>query len=93
MSTLLKTALTATAILSLAATGCVKQDDPPENIARAIPTADQVKIKLPASQMRQLGDLASYYVVTRDVTRTLNGGTAYVLILVHTIVLLSSRGT
>lgn len=86
MSTLLKTALTATAILSLAATGCVKQDDPPENIARAIPTADQVKIKLPASQMRQLGDLASYYVVTRDVTRTLNGGTAWVLILIHAIV-------
>lgn len=86
MSTLLKSALTATAILSLAATGCVKQDGPPEELARAIPTAEQVRIKLPSAQARALGDLANYYVVTRDVTRTLNGGTAWVLILVHAIV-------
>lgn len=87
MSNLLKTALTTTIVLSLAATGCVKQDDAPsEAIARAIPTSDQVQIKLPQSQQRMLGDLAGYYVVTRDVTRTLNGGTAWVLILIHAIV-------
>src|SRR5690606_9434538 len=62
MSTLLKSALTATAILSLAATGCVKQDGPPEELARAIPTAEQVRIKLPSAQARALGDLANYYV-------------------------------
>jgi hypothetical protein len=85
MSTLLKTALTATCVLSLGA--CViKQDDPPEGIARAIPTAEQVQIKLPVNSARTLGELANYYVATRDVTRTLNGGTAWVLILIHAIV-------
>ena len=85
MSKLLETVLTATCVASLAATGCIKQDAPPDEIARAIPTAEQVRIKLPNSG-KTLGDLANYYVVTRDVTRSLNGGTAWVLILVHTIV-------
>ena len=80
-----KTALAATAFVSLIATGCVKQDDPPSEIAKAIPTADQVSIKLPA-QARTLGAVADYYKVTRDVTRGLNGGSAWVLILIHTIV-------
>jgi len=86
MSTLLKTALTTTVVFSLAATGCVKQDDPPSDLQRAIPTADQVKIELPQSQQRMLGDIAEYYKVTRGVTATLNGGTAWVLILIHAIV-------
>ena len=80
-----KTVLAATAFVSLVATGCIKQDGPPEEIQRAIPTADQVQIKLPA-EARILGDVADYYRVTRDVTRTLNGGSAWVLILIHTIV-------
>jgi hypothetical protein len=82
---MLKTALAATTFVSLITTGCVKQDDPPAEIGRAIPTADQVAIKLPA-QARMLGDIADYYKVTRDVTRSLNGGSAWVLILIHTIV-------
>ena len=85
-SKLLSTALTASFVASLAATGCVKQDAPPEDIARAIPTADQVQIKLPNANQRMLGQLANYYVVTRDVTRVLNGGSAWVLILIHAIV-------
>jgi hypothetical protein len=85
MSKLLTSVLTASCVVSLAATGCVKQDDPPEEIARAIPTAEQVAIKLPA-QARTIGELADYYVVTRDVTRTLNGGTGWVLVLIHAIV-------
>lgn len=86
MSQLLTSVLTATCVLSIAATGCIKQDGPPEEIARAIPTAEQVRIKLPANAARTLGDLANYYVVTRDVTRTLNGGTGWVLVLIHAIV-------
>jgi hypothetical protein len=85
MSNLLNRALTASCVLSLAATGCVKQDAPPDEIARAIPTSEQVRIKLPASG-RTLGELANYYVVTRDVTHTLNGGTGWVLKLIHAIV-------
>ncbi len=72
--------------LSLLAVGCVKQDSAPEGLDRAIPTADQVSIKLPANSMRSVGQLANWYVATRDVTRTFNGGTAWVLILIHTIV-------
>jgi hypothetical protein len=85
MSKLLKSVLTASCVLSIAATGCVKQDGPPEEIARAIPTDEQVRIKLPNSG-RALGDIANYYQVTRDVTRTLNGGTGWVLVLIHAIV-------
>jgi len=82
----LKTLLLTSCALSLAATGCVKQDDPPEGIARSIPTSEEVSIKLPVNNQRMLGDVADYYRVTRDVTRTLNGGTAWVLILIHAIV-------
>jgi hypothetical protein len=85
MEKLLKSVLTASCVLSLAATGCIKQDAPPDEIARAIPTAEQVSIKLPNSG-KTLGELANYYVVTRDVTHSLNGGTAWVLILIHSIV-------
>jgi len=81
----MKKLLMTAAATSLILGACVKQDDPPEDIQRAIPTAEQVQIKLPASA-RTIGELANYYVVTRDVTRTLNGGTAWVLILIHSIV-------
>ncbi|HEY0482826.1 MAG TPA: hypothetical protein VGD37_35135 [Kofleriaceae bacterium] len=79
----------ATCTLSLVA--CVKQDDGPPDLDRALPTADQVSIKLPEKSARTLdslavGQLANWYVATRDVTRTFNGGSAWVLTLVHTIV-------
>src|SRR5882762_5305614 len=83
---MIKSLLAATCTLSLVA--CVKQDDAP-NIDRAIPTAQQVSIKLPDKAARTLDSLdapAMWYVATRDVTRTLNGGSAWVLTLIHTIV-------
>src|SRR6185312_13886505 len=80
----MKSLLAATVALSLGA--CVQQDGPPAGIAKAIPTSDQVSIKLPDGQARAVGDLATYYVVTRDVTKTFNGGSAWVLILIHSIV-------
>ena len=80
----MKSLLAATAALSLAA--CVQQDAAPKGIDRAIPTSDQVSIKLPEGQTRAVGDLASYYVVTRDVTHSFNGGSAWVLVLIHSIV-------
>lgn len=76
--------LTATCAASLAV-GCVKTDAPSE-VGRAIPTADQVRIKLPGGGDKTVGDLSSYYVTTRAVTATLNGGSAWVLILIHAIV-------
>lgn len=85
----MKSLLAATVALSLVA--CVKQDDSPKDIDRALPTADQVSIKLPETSARLLdqnavGQLANWYVATRDVTRTFNGGSAWVLVLIHTIV-------
>lgn len=86
---MIKSVLAATAALGLVA--CVKQDDDPRAIDRALPTADQVSIKLPQTTARTLdenalGQLAAWYVATRDVTRTFNGGSAWVLTLIHTIV-------
>ncbi len=103
MSKLFKSLLSTTAVLSLAAAGCVaRQDPPPSAIEKASPTNDQVAIHLPMSAMRmaegsgssptqspstqpQLGQLAAFYVATRGVVATFNGGTAWVLILIHTI--------
>lgn len=70
------------------AAGCVQRasDHPIQEI---LPTADQVKIEVPegnAAAAYALGDLADYYVITRNISRDLNGGAAWVLVLVHTIV-------
>jgi hypothetical protein len=80
-----KTILAATCAITFAG-GCIRQDGPPEEIARAIPTNDQVKINLPDSAAKSLTDVATYYKATRDVTRTFNGSTAWVLITIHAIV-------
>jgi hypothetical protein len=86
MINLMKSLLASTCVLSLAA-GCVRNDaTPTADINAALPTADQVSIKLPAGQTRTIGNLATYYVVTRSATATFNGGTAWVLTLLHTIV-------
>lgn len=81
----------ATAALGLVA--CIKQDDSPDDIAHALPTAQQVAIKLPDTSARTadanlLGQTATWYVATRDVTRLFNGSAAWVLTLIHTIVAL-----
>ncbi|HEY4242056.1 MAG TPA: hypothetical protein VGM88_19685 [Kofleriaceae bacterium] len=80
----MKTLLAAAASLALG--GCLINQDAPSDLDRAIPTSDQVSIKLPSAEARTIGDLATYYVATRDVTRTFNGSTGWVLVLLHTIV-------
>lgn len=84
---MLKSFAVATCALSLAA--CVKQDDPPvssDDVDHALPTADQVSIDLPRSSARSAGQLATWYVATRGVELTFNGGSAWVLDLLHAIV-------
>lgn len=76
--------LLVAAVATLSLVACVKQDETPEALVRAIPTAEQVEIKL--KDGRALGEQAEWYSVTRDVTRTFNAGSAWVLILIHTIV-------
>ena len=74
---------------TLFAGACVQPDEGTHPVAKAIPTANDVRIKLPdtaGQAMNAVGDTAQWYVTTRDLTRTLNGGTAFVLVLVHTIV-------
>lgn len=88
MMNVMKSLLAATCVMTLAATGCVRQDaTPSDEIDHALPTSDQVKIKLPQTgQTRTIGQLATYYLVTRDATVTFNGGSAWVLTLIHAIV-------
>lgn len=83
--TILKSSALATAC-ALSLVACIQKDEAPANLSRAIPTADQVKIKLPEGAARTVGQLADWYVATRNVTRTFNGGTGWVLVLIHTIV-------
>jgi hypothetical protein len=78
-----KLLLAATAVSLVA---CVKQDQAPEELRRAIPTSEQVEIKLPANNERAIGQLAEWYQVTRGTTLMFNGGTAWVLVLVHLVV-------
>lgn len=93
MTNLMKTLLAATCVASLTG-GCINEQPAPAAIGKAIPTSDQVAINLPQSAQttartidgKTVGQLASYYVLTRDVTQTFNGGSAWVLILIHTIV-------
>ncbi|HET9623963.1 MAG TPA: hypothetical protein VFP84_21475 [Kofleriaceae bacterium] len=86
--------------VALSLVACVQQDDSPKDLAKALPTPDQVAIKLPDTQRltdsrtsavtatspHVLGQIAPWYVATRDVSRTFNGGSAFVLGLVHAIV-------
>jgi hypothetical protein len=81
---LTKSLLAATAAVSLFA--CVKQEEAPADLRTALPTTEQVRINLPEGQARTIGAIADYYKVTRDVTRTFNGGSGWVLVLLHAIV-------
>ncbi|MDB4963327.1 MAG: uncharacterized protein JWP01_3326 [Myxococcales bacterium] len=82
---MLKTSLIAT-LCATSLVACVKQDEAPEDLKRAIPQAEQVSIKLPGGAERTVGQLAEWYVATRHVTRTFNGGAGWVLVLIHTII-------
>lgn len=80
----MRTALSPLLAAALLA-GCVaNQEETP--IVDALPTAESVQIRLPQSTARSIGQLADYYVITRAVTRDLNAGAAWVLILVHAVV-------
>jgi hypothetical protein len=85
MRTLTKTLLLSSAF-ALTASACVQEEDKPAGLEAAIPTAEQLSIKLPEGQARTIGQVAEFYGYTRNITRTLNGSSAWVLILIHSIV-------
>jgi hypothetical protein len=83
-----RSSLSGLVLLALSA-GCVIQEqDERIGIAEALPTAEQVKIRLPESELESyaLGQIADYYLLTRGVTVSLNLGAAWVLGVVHAIV-------
>ncbi len=82
----LGTTVLFSSLLAISASACTEQDDGPQGLDRALPTAEQLSIKLPEGQSRAVGELAEYYKYTRDITRSLNGSSAWVLVLLHTIV-------
>lgn len=81
---MLKTTAAMFATLSFAA--CIPQG--PEAVNDALPTAEDVQVKVPedGAQQLALGQIADYYRFTRVVSRDFNGGAAWVLTLVHVIV-------
>jgi hypothetical protein len=91
MSNLL-TSLTAAA-LSCSLIACVARDDRHE-VSKAIPTAEQVRIGLPTDDRSGvIGETSPWYTATRNVTLTFNGGTAWVLVVVHAIVQFPATST
>lgn len=87
----MRNAVSFVSLLSLGLVACIPPNDDPHPVSRALPTAEDVRIDLPENSSAKgtaeaLGELSPWYVVTRQVTRDLNGGTAWVLIVVHTIV-------
>jgi len=89
MSKRIPFALATAALLSTGAAACVQTNDDPHPVSKVIPQAEDVRIKLPesaASNAFTIGELAEWYVTTRNVTHDLNGGTAAVLVVIHTIV-------
>lgn len=85
---MLKPTLAAVCFSSLVA--CVQQNKAPDEISQALPRAEDVSIKMPATTRaataRTIGQLADWYVATRNVTTSFNGGTGWVLTLIHTVV-------
>ena len=73
-----------TATIALAA--CLPRG--PEGVEDALPTAEDVQVKVPedGEQQLALGQIADYYRFTRVVSRDFNAGAAWVLTLVHVIV-------
>ncbi len=71
------------------AVGCIQKAEP-HPVRNALPTAENVKINVPdqsaSAQAYAVGDLADYYVLTRNLSRGLNAGAGWVLALVHIIV-------
>jgi hypothetical protein len=82
----LSTTVLLSSLLALSSGACLNQDQRPEGLDSALPTAEQLSIKLPEGQSRAVGQLAEYYTRTRNITRTLNGSSAWVLTLIHAIV-------
>lgn len=85
----MKLAATITAVSLSLATGCLQPNEPPAGFKNALPTAEGVAVNVPegaAASAWAIGEVADYYQVTRQVSRDLNGGAAWVLILAHTIV-------
>jgi hypothetical protein len=83
--------LALSALVVVNTTGCIQQAPEDHPVRKALPTSDNIRINLPeqnnqGAQQYALGQLADYYVITRNVTRDFNAGAAFVLILVHAIV-------
>src|SRR5450432_4678998 len=78
------------AVLSLALVGGGCVADNADEARNAIPSPQSVQIKLPSTMKAKpdgIGQLAEFYVLTRQISDTLNGGAAVTLTLVRAITL------
>lgn len=91
--------LTCSLVASLMAMGCIQEKGP--NLGDALPRGEDIRVKLPDSsaagqiesrdgigstRLEELGQLADYYLVTRNVSRGLNFSVGWVLLVVHVVV-------
>ena len=72
--------LLLSSFFALSATACLQQDERPAGLEQALPTAEQLSIKLPEGQTRAVGQLAEYYTHTRNITRSVQRPTTVNLI-------------
>jgi hypothetical protein len=77
---------TATLLLLTVFGACVKENTGTVEEARAsLPSSENLRIAVPESQGKELGELSDAYVLTRGVTGIVNGGAAIILILAKTV--------
>src|SRR5687767_13737637 len=75
------------AMIAVLMAGSLKPD--PQEVREALPEASTVQIKMPdgSRAVSTVGELAKFYQFTRGVSGMLNGGAAFVLIMVRFIVI------
>jgi len=94
--------VTCLLITALAAMGCIQEKGPdlstalprgedirvklPDSSAMQLEGAGEANGQIGSTQLEELGQLAEYYVVTRNVTRNLNFSVSWVLLVVHVVV-------
>ncbi|MBT8495123.1 MAG: hypothetical protein KJO07_18905, partial [Deltaproteobacteria bacterium] len=77
------------ALTTLAASGCVQNNEPEDAVREALPLASDVRVNVPdeaGDQQAALGEVSEYYALTRGISREFNGGAGFTLLLVHVIV-------
>ncbi|HRC58232.1 MAG TPA: hypothetical protein PKU97_20050 [Kofleriaceae bacterium] len=75
--------LLLSSLFAVAALGCAQEEEPADGLAKAIPTPEQVAIKVPKGQTRAIGQVADFYSDTRAAADEINSSAAWALMMVR----------